>query len=474
MRQLFFLFIFGAIFCNSVNAQNGKVWTLEECINYALENNISVKQAELNTQLNKDAVTAAKANLLPDLSASASQNFNSGLSFDPTSNDATRTTLRSNNFSITSRWVLFDGMQNVNNIRKSNIDYMASRYNLEDMKNDISLNVATAYLQILFNKELLEVAQNQRNVTQQQLTRIKALVDAGAQPRGSLYDIEAQLAQEDQNVVASQNSLDLSLLSLAQLLQLESTDGFDIITPSLDVPPQTLINTTSTQIYTTAVENQPDIKSAELGIQSAQKDLAIARGRSYPTLSAVGQLSTSYSSQAQQFNGTGTAGTTQIGFVDGTNQAVLTNTFSPNFENIPFADQFSDNRNDFIGFTLSVPIFSRLQNRNAERRAKVNIQQAKYTLEQNKNTLRQTIQQAHADARASYKSYQASQKSITALQEAFKYTETRFEEGLLNSVDYNNAKNNLTNAESSLLRAKYDYIFKVKVLEFYFSNQLTF
>lgn len=474
MRQLFFLFIFGAIFCTTASAQNGKVWTLEECINYALENNISVKQAELNAQISKNSVAAAKANLLPDLSAGASQNFNSGLSFDPTSNDAVRTTLRSNNFSITSRWVLFDGLQNVNNIRKSNIDYMASRYNLEDMKNDISLNVATAYLQILFNKELLAVAENQRNVTQQQLNRMKALVDAGAQPRGSLYDIEAQLAQEDQNVVSSQNSLDLSLLSLAQLLQLESTDGFDIVTPKLDVPPQTLINTTPTQIYTTAVENQPDIKSAQLGIQSAEKSLAIARGRAYPTLSATGQISTSYSSQARQTTGEGTFNSVQIGTVDGTGQSVSTLAFSPVFQDIPFSDQFTDNRNDFIGFSLSIPIFSRLQNRNAELNAKIGIQQAKYALEQNKNNLRQTIQQAHADARASYKSYQASQKSITALQEAFKYTETRFEEGLLNSVDYNNAKNNLTNAESGLLRAKYDYIFKVKVLEFYFSNQLTF
>lgn len=474
MRQLFFIFIFGVLFSFTTNAQNGKVWTLEECINYALENNISVKQAELTTEINKNAVSSAKGNLLPNLNASASQNFNSGLSFDPTSNDAVRTTLRTNGFSLTSSWVLFNGMQNINTIRQSNLDYLASKYNLEDMKNDISLNVATAYLQILFNKELLRVAESQRDVTQKQLTRMKALVDAGAQPRGSLYDVEAQLAQEEQNVVATQNSLDLSLLSLAQLLQLESTDGFDIVSPEIDVPPRTIINTTSDQIYTTAVENQPDIKSAELGIQSAEKGLAIARGRSYPTLSLTGQISTNYSSQAQQFDGTGTAGTTQIGFVDGTNQAVLTNTFSPNFETISFSDQFTDNRNDFIGFSLNIPLFSRFQIRNGKRNAKINIEQAKYTLEQNKNALRQTIQQAHADANASYKSYQASQKSITALQEAFKYTETRFEEGLVNSVDYNNAKNNLTNAESNLLRAKYDYIFKVKVLEFYFSNQLTF
>lgn len=435
------------LFFGLITQAQSKKWTLEECVKYALENNISIKQSELDIETATIDKRVAFGSFLPSINASASHSWNIGLNQDITTgllqNQTTQFTSAGANVGID----IYKGLQNQNNLRRSNLALLASKYQLVKMQEDISLNVANAFLQVLFNKENLKVQQEQLAINEKQLIRSTELVDAGAIPRGDVLDIKANLAQNRQNLIAAENTLLISKLSLAQLLQLKEFESFDVI-DGLEVHEGlAILSESPTIIFEKAKETRIDLKIAQTNLEIAQKSLAIARGAYQPTLQGFYGFNSrvSYADMAS-FSGGGVVAV------------------PPN----PFWTQFSDNKGQSFGAQLSIPIFNGLSTKNNVERSKVNIAKSKLALEQQNLDLQRTIYTAFTDAKAALNANESAISSLEARQEAYNYAKEKFAVGLMNSFDYNQAQTLLVNAQSEVLRTKYDSIFKIKILEFYF------
>lgn len=472
MKIIPILFLFFYCYTNSFG-QVQKSWSLEQCIDYAVKNNIQIKQNQLNTELSRLNLMQSEAAILPNVNGNASHNYNFGQTIDPFTNQFATNQVLSQNFSISSSVNLFNGLRNYYTIKQNQIALAAGNFDTDKMRNDISLNVAGAYLQILFNQELLGIAQNQTELTGLQIERTKKLVDAGALPKGSILDVEAQKASEELDVVKAQNQLDLSYLLLTQLLNLDSTNGFSIVQPTMNIANETIITSDVSLIFSGAMKMLPEIKSAELKLKSAENGVAAAKGNIYPRLTLNGSLGTGYSGARERLVGTPQlSGYSPAGFTSA-NDTVLIPQYNSVYEKTPFADQINQNSNKSIGFYLTVPIFNGLQTQTNINKAKISKQNAQYNLDLAKIQLQKSIQQAYADANAALKRYYASGKAVDALQESFKYTEEKFNVGLINPLDYNISKNKLVKAQSDLLQAKFDFVFKTKILDFYQGKPLT-
>ncbi len=427
----------------------GKTWTLEECISYAVDNNLIIKQQELQTQMQENNLQQSKLGLLPSLSGTATNNWSFGRALDETTYQFTEEeNVRSNQFYASAGLTLFSGMQNYNTILKNKYNLEAGYQDLQNIKNDISLNVALAYLQILLNKELVTVTENQLQTTREQIEKTKKMVEAGSLPLGNLLEIEAQAAREELQLINMQNQLDISYLNIVQLLELDSINGFEIAVPELIIEETGMIGDNVNDIYSTAKENRPEVKSAELKTISAEYDLRIAKGGRSPRLNFNTTFSTGYSSIRKKITGYDPV------------EGML-------YGEYPFSDQINDNINYGIGLTLSIPVFNGWQVNTNISNSKLNIQNSRYSLESTRKQLLKNIQQAYADAQASLKSYIASLKAVESMQESFRYTEQKLNVGMVTPVEYNTAKAQLLNAESELAQSKYEYIFKTKVLDFY-------
>jgi len=436
MRVLLSIVSLGLL--GSVSAQDTKVWNLKECVEFALENNISVKQSELDKNSSLEDVKAAKWNFAPNLNASVSQNFNFGSSIS-VSGARIPADFRSNNFGINSTVNLFDGFANIENLKQSKIGVQIQDAAIAKMKNDIALNVVNAYLQILFAKEQLKVAQSQLKISEEQVSRIGELVGAGVLPQGDLLNIKSTLANDNQTLIVAENNVLITSLNLSQLLQLENAN-IDVEAVSIDIQNQSILSNEVSTIYSKANETLPEIKLAELNILSADKSIQIAKANYYPSLSLSFGMNSAYQHRQS---------TTDI---------------SP----FLFSDQIDDNLGQSISLSLNIPVFNRYQFRSAVNKSKINYQKVEYNLESERLRLKQTIQNAYTDALASSKSYDAATISVEAQTRAFDYSQERFKAGAINSFDFNQNKNNLVNAQSQLIRSKYDFMFKLKVLEFYF------
>ena len=438
-------------------------------------------QNQLNSEQNKTQYEQSAANLLPTLNANASQNYSTGRNIDPFTNQFVQSTVKSNNFSLSSNVTIFQGFQLQNSLQQSRYNYMASKYDLQKNINDISLNVITAYLQILYNKELLKTSIAQLEVSKTTLTRNQKLVEVGSLPKVNLLDAESQVATEELNVVTAQNQLDISILSLTQLLDLTSPKGFDIVDPQLTVESVASNNYNVDDIYNYALANQPDIKSAELKLKSAEKGLAAARGNRSPRVYVNGSLSTVYSDKSQFVNyKAGAFNTVPTQFfvppsASNPNGSVFA--LSPIVESsgvTPFGTQLDNNLSKSVGVGVSIPLFNNWQVQSTISRSKISMLSAKITADQTKLQLNKTIQQSYLDANAAYKKYNSSVKAVDSQTEAFKYMQEKYNVGLVTSVDYLTAKNNLNRSQATLLQAKYDFIFKTKVLDFYMGKPLAF
>lgn len=472
--KLTFLAIGLAFFSVSFKTYAQKQWSLEECITYAIEKNLQVKRTELNLEISAENLKQSRYNVLPSVNANASNTYNFGQTIDPFTNSFATQTVRSNSFGVQATLNVFNGFQTINSIRSSKAGFEASLADLEKMKNDISLNVANSYLQILFNIELLRNAESQLSVTNVQKERIVKLVAAGSQPQGAQFDIEAQLAQEELNRVNAENQLNLSLLSLKQLLQLEASEDFAVVEPILGEIEQQQVASTPGAIYENSLAIMPEIKGSELRLSQAEQELKRARGGYSPRLTVSGSFGTGYSGAAQEVIGVEDPVIRPTGgFVQNTGDIIVSPVANPIFQDKSFKDQLDDNVNRSVGMNLSIPIFNGLASRTNVARSKIQLDQAENTLLETKQQLRQQIESAYLDAAASLKRYESAKSSVKALNESFKYTQQRFNVGLLNSFDFSNEKNRLIQAESSLLQAKYEFIFKTKVLEFYQGKTLS-
>jgi len=449
-KMLICLFLFLMVAgSGSIMAQQ-RIWSLEDCINYAIENNIQIKQSELAIESVEADMLQSKLNFLPNLNGNTNFSWSWGRTLDQTTYIYFNQETNQGNMGLDANMTLFGGLKNLNQVKRDKIDFLVSQYDADKMRDDISLMLTRAYLQILFNKELLKVAQEQVQITTEQIDRTNKMVEAGTLARGSLLEMEAQGAREELNVINYENLLELAYLDLLQILDLESDADLEIEIPELTME---IINDLQPlkSIYETALLTQPVVKSAELEVESSHKGISIAKGEKSPVLSVGGGWRTNYSNQYRKFD------PESGGFTDV----------------IPFNDQFKDNQSEYLGFSLSIPIFNGYQAATMVNKAKIAAANSEYNYELTKNSLRKEIEQAYSDAKAAFKSYAATQSSLNSFEESFRYTEQKFNVGMSNSVDYNIAKSQLTSAESELIRAKYDYIFKTKILDFYMGLPLS-
>lgn len=452
-----------------------KEWTLQECIQFALDNNIQIKQQELNAEYSKNSHLQSELSLLPTLNGFTMFQSNYGTAVDPFTSSFSPNNVYSGNVSVSSSMTLFSGLQRINTIQQKKLDLMATLQDLEKTRNDISLNIASSYLQILFSMELLDIAKNQLEITKQQVDRTKKLVEAGSLAQGSLLEIEAQEAGEELQVVNADNQLTMAYLTMKQLLLLDSANSysFQILKPLMPEIKEQDLHIRAEDIYREALNNLPQIKSSEIRLQSAEKGLNIAQGGRSPRLSANATWwGSGYSSSLKLPDmSTISMDTVLSGFTSGGDQVY---SYSYDYESVaqPWKDQLGDNKSTTFSVSLSIPIFNGWQVNTNISNARINVLNARYQLENSKNQLFREIQQAHADAVAALKKYHATQKASSSMEEAFMYTQQKFNVGLVNSVDFNLAKNQLIKAKSDLLQAKYEYIFKTKILDFYMGNPI--
>jgi outer membrane protein len=443
MMKKFLIFILTCLLSSggSIFSQQ-KVWSLEDCIMYAIENNIQIKQQVIQTEYQKNALDLAKLKLLPTLNGSASHNYSFGRALDETTYQfSVNQTVQSNNFYVGGSLNLFSGLQNYNTIQKNKYLVLAGESDLQSTKDNISLSIALAYLQILLNTELVSATDNQLQITIQQIEKTKKMVDAGSLARGNLLQIESQAASEELQFINLKNQLDISYLTLTQMLELRTPEGFKIVTPDIKVDTNTIITGRIDEIYSLAQGLRPEIKSAELNLTASQYDKKIATGARSPRLTMNHSFSTGYSDYAKK----------------------PSNPLEP----YTFSQQVSDNINYGIGFSLNIPILNGWQVNKNISNSKLSVENSRYALEGAKKQLFKNIQQAYADAVAALKKFNASIKAVMSTEESFRYTEQKFNVGMVTPVDYNAEKTKLLNAQSDMAQAKYEYVFKTKVLDFY-------
>ncbi len=464
----FFLFLF------SFSSVSQNVWTLEDCVDYALDNNLDIQKQIKLVESNKAILLQSGLSMLPNLNFNATNIWNTGQTIDQYTNTFATTTVRSNNISVSTNVTIFNGLQKFNALKQNQIELLASNFDLDVLKNDISLAVAGYYLDILFNKEILDVAKSQLAITAEQVERVRKMVDAGASAQGDLLNIQAQASAEELNLIESRNRLNISYLSLQQLIDLQISHEFDIEKPLLKevAAPADLI--TPQVIYGHALNTRPEIKSAELRVESAQKGLSIARGGQSPSLTFGGSYATGYSGVATEIDPSIPPVITEypIGITQLTRDTVLGYQSNYSYRTKSFGSQWDDNDNVSLGFNLYIPIFNGWQVRSSISQAKIQRHITELDLEQLKRNLNKLIEQAYADAVASLQKYNSSLQQVSAQEESFKYTERKFDVGLVTSYDYNNSKKELTSAQSELLQAKYDFIFKTTILDFYMGNPI--
>ena len=456
-----------------------KKWTLQECVEYALENNISIKQSELAIEDADITKSDAIGNYLPSLNGSVGNNWNTGLTQDVVTGVLINQTSRNSSYSATVGLSIFRGLRNLRTLQRAELSQLSAQYGLKKMTDDISLFVANAYLQVLLNKANLAAAQQQNAVTMEQIERTQELVDAGVLPEGDLLNIKATDASEKQNIVVGENAVRISLINLAQLLLIEDYETFDIQDEGYDIIDEGIAAKEISEIIAAAQENRAEVKIAQTNYDLAEKDLQIARGAYYPTLNGFFNYNTRESDRLRIGSFTDPDNptiTTQIGVVETTGDAVITevpNTSLVQLDPLPYLEQLWLNDGISYGFQLNVPIFNGMSARNNVKRNKVNLKRQEYLLEQAKLDLESNIYQAYTDAKGAMKAFEAAESALESQQLAFQYAQERYAVGLTNAFDFSQAKLLYDNAVVEANRSKYDYIFRLKVLELYFGIPAT-
>lgn len=417
----------------AVSAQEN--WSLVQCIEYAHSKNLEILRQELNTEYQKNLLHQNKSDRLPNLNARVSQNFGFGRVQNQdgvlvSSNAATT------NMSINSSMPLYQGGALKNNIRAQESNLKASLEDLQKAKDDISINISQAYLEILFAEEIIKVSEQQLEQTQVQLVRSKQLVQAGKMAEGMLLEIKAQEARETLEVVNAKNNYRMTMLNLVQMLELDDYEGFAVVKPELPEIQAEFSLLTAKEVFNTAVNLRPEVKSAEYSLESSEARLSVARAANIPSLSASIGLSDQY--------------ITDYG------------------DNVPsWGDQLEANTQSYVGLNLDIPIFNRFSVDNSIKNSQIDIDNKKLQLEQTKKELRRQIEQAYINALASYERFNANKVAVQSMEESFRFTEQKFDLGRVNSVEFNDVKTRLATAQSDLVQAKYEFIFRSKILDFY-------
>jgi outer membrane protein len=426
-------FITGSAICQD------KKWSLTECIDHALQENTSIKQGQLSNNVTALTLEQSKANLIPTLSASGSQGFNFGRTVDPHTNTYVSQDNITNNFSVSSSYNLFTGFQTLNTIKMNELNLKSGTLDLEKTKKDVTLNVTLAYLQVLYAYEQVEQAKSQVESTQSQVDKTQILVNAGTLPIGNLYTVQSQLATDKYSQVNAENQLSISKVNLMQLMELPVQPVFDVVRPdlsSLIIESSNKLNSDS--IYLKALKVQPDIASAELKVSSAETNLKISKGALYPRLSLSTGISSAYSNK-------GTA---------------------------VFEQQLKDNLSESVRLNLSIPIFSQKLVSTSIKKSQIGINSIQLTALDTRNQLRKNIEQAFEDMIAAENNFVAVQNQLVSTETSYNDSKRKYELGMITATDYLIAKNNYSTALSNLIHAKYNYLFTIKILDFYQGNPI--
>ena len=425
------------------------------------------------------------------MNANTNLSYSVGRTINQFTNDYIETPVQQQGMSLTGQVTLFEGLRRLKTIKRNQSEVLVNELGLAATKNDITLEVVGAYTQILLSQELLETAEFQQLTTEAQLNRTRKLVEAGSLPRADMLQQEALLAQNETSVVDAENNLALAQLRLKQLLQIPAEQSLEIVDPEVETPELDLLPASAEAVYETAVDRLPAIRGADQQIISAEYDIDVARAGYFPSLSLAGGLSSQYSDAAPDFiPRSGAATVAELvpigffvtpvqlgGFAAGEQIPVVRETQitapGETVENT-YLNQLDFNLRRFVQLSLNIPIFNNWQVRSSVANAKINLERAQINALNQRNIVRQNIEQAYLDARAAAKSFVATQRQVAALQEAFKNTEVRYQAGAIDAVDYNQARNDLNGAESDLVRTKYNYVFSLKVLDFYQGKPLDF
>lgn len=420
--------------------ESSRKWTLEECIRYAIEHNIDLKQREIEQQTREVELHTSKYSWLPDLNANVGQNFDFGRS--PSENGViVQQNSANSSLSISLTMPVFDGLRTPNDIAAKRLNLKAAFESLNKAKEDLSIQIASYYLQVLYNKELQRISELQLTYSKEQISKTEAMVKAGKVPLSQLYDIKAQAANDEVSLTQARNDVKLALLDLAQALEMER-DGasFDILSPDTTNAVQKYMGSIlpPDDIYNHAVSFKPQIKEQEYLLASQKKQLKVAKSAYFPQLN----FGASYTNGYYHY-------------------------YTGDMQNLSFGDQLAQNNRKTIGFSLSIPIFNRFQTRNNVRTARLNIYNQELLMENTKKALYKEIQQAYYNATAAQEKYIASGKSVQATEEAFQYAQQRYNAGKSSVFEYNEAKTNYAKSLAEEAQAKYEFILRTKILDFY-------
>lgn len=451
-----------------------KKWTLKECIDYALANNLTIQRTELTVDNSQVDYDQARLSRLPSINGSASYGSSWGRGLDPVTNSFTTQQINSSNLSASGSWLLFNGLRQHNAVNQSRSALGASEQDLNKAKNDLILNVAGLFINVVFNKELLQNARFQLASSQQQLERARKQVAAGALPKSEELNLDATVAGNEVTVVQQENALALSILQLKQALRIPASEGFDAEVPQLE-PEDLIVDQSRDEIFEIAKQAMPEIKASQLRIQSTRYGVRAAKGSLYPRLSLNGQISTNYSSAREAvFYGNGSFQTVPTGATAGGDPVLIQVEDGAYRNTYLIGDQFQDNLFKTLGFSLSIPIFNGYSTRASIRRSQIQYRQAEITAIETEQTLRQSVETAYNDALSSSKTYNASLRQVQAREEAYRMMDQRLQAGSANSFEVQVSQNSLFQAQTDLARAKYDFIFKKKVLDFYQGKTLDY
>ena len=428
--------ILGVVLIASLSAFSQKQWTLRECVDQALDRNISIQQNRLSLELAKKDVEIAKGNFLPNLNGSTGGNLNFGSGFDPVTQNRVTTSIFGGSVGLSAGYIVFNGYRNTHTYKQAQLGVESSMLDLKKIENDISLFVVNGYLNILFAKENLNAAKIQFDISKKQIEAAQNRYKSGVIAKGELLNTQSTAATNQQTVITNENALDIALLNLAQLLQVP-VENFDVASIDVGSPSSNLLYKNSNYVYDKSVERMPEIARAKLAIENADLNIKISESFFLPSVSASAGLSTNYGYNLKT----------------GPNTAFFT--------------QLNDNLGYGLGFNVSIPIFNRFQTKNNVAKSKITKEIFETRLESEKVSLKQTIEQAFLDVKSALKTYEAAKISLEAQKEAFKNSQERYNYGDMTLFDFDQVRTRLVNAEAAMIRSKYNYVFKTKVLQFY-------
>jgi len=458
------------VHAQDTTAKIGSSLTIQQCVDIAIKNNLQVRQSDFTMQSNGLAFKQSKDNLLPQINGSASQGINFGRSINPYTNQYIDEQINTGSYALNAGLVLFSGLSLQSAIKQNMYAYNASKLDLQQQKDNITLYVLISYLQVLSSQELLDISRRQADVDFKQVQRLLDMNKEGAvTPLSNLSDLQGQYAADQAGIVTAVNNLETAKIALFQYMNIPYKRDAQYEQVALDLlAPDAQEN--SDTIFQNALNIIPSIKSADFKVKAYQKALQYYRGQYYPTLSLYGSLSSNYSSAATStlYGPNVDVASTNYVTVNGTEYPVIVQQpSSSTTSKIAFSDQFKNNRFTQVGLQLSIPILNYLRTRNNVKQAKINLKSAEVSATSAKNQLQQNVEQAYQNQVAAYGQFKSYQDQSKAFGESFRITEIRFNEGVITSDVYLLAKNKLDAANVNLIASKYNYIFRTKILDYY-------